>query len=50
MRWLTNLLTSWRAARAKARAEQAARTREAKRFAMHIALTTQGQHLRNGSL
>lgn len=50
MRWLTNLLTSWRAARAKARAEQAAREREAKRFAMHIALNTSNVYLRKGAL
>lgn len=50
MRWFRNLLADWRAARAQARAERAAREREAKRFAMHIALNTSNVYLRKGAL
>lgn len=50
MRWFTNLLADWRAARAQARAEREARLKAAKRFAIHIASSTEHLHLRKGAL
>lgn len=49
MAWLKTLLANWRTRRARARAERAARVKEAKRYAIHIAANDPNLHLRKGT-